>query len=131
MSQQVPIFRNNRFHHFLKLSIANVNAGLRARTDGGFDEIFLQQVAITGAGLWDGLIGVGNVLPFSKLKNYGDLLHYEMPMAGDKTALARSGWRRCDERKQLATGERKVSTRGIFSQPGMQWANYAKTILSA
>jgi hypothetical protein len=33
--------------------------------------------------LWDGPIGVGNALPFARLHNYGDKLHYEMPMAND------------------------------------------------
>ena len=31
----------------------------------------------------DGPLGVGNLLPFSKEKNYGDKLHYETAMAGD------------------------------------------------
>jgi hypothetical protein len=40
--------------------------------------------------LWDGPLGRGNLLPFAKAHNYGDLLHYEMPMAGDRTPYARS-----------------------------------------
>lgn len=64
---------------------------------------------------WDGPLGVGNLLPFAKAHNYGDKLHYEMPMAGDKTAFARS------RRKEL-----HPSSRAIFNQPGIQWANYAR-----
>ncbi len=37
----------------------------------------------------DGPLGVGNVLPFAKPQNYGDRLHYEIPMAGDRGAFAR------------------------------------------
>lgn len=88
MSQQAPIFRNNRFHHFLKLSIARENTGLRPRADGGFDEIFLQDQP-TSTGFINGPLGVGNVLPFSKPHCYGDKLHYEMPMAGDRSIFAR------------------------------------------
>jgi hypothetical protein len=32
---------------------------------------------------WDGPLGRGNVLPFAKSNNYGDKLHYEIPMAND------------------------------------------------
>jgi hypothetical protein len=89
---------------------------------GRFDQhgkIFLFFKAIVNAAksLWDGPIGIGNVLPFAKAHNYGDKLHYEMPMAGDKTAFARS------RRKEL-----HPSSRAIFNQPGIQWASYLKRV---
>jgi hypothetical protein len=106
-------------------------AELRTRTEchrlkkfklGRFDQngkIFLFFKAIVNAAklVWDGPIGVGNVLPFAKAHNYGDKLHYEMPMAGDRTAFARS------RRKEI-----NVSSRVLFSQPGMQWANYVRPV---
>jgi hypothetical protein len=60
-------------------------------------------------------LGLGNVLPFARLKNHGDKLHYETPMAGDRTAYARSHGRNI-----------RVSSRVLFSQPGIQWQNYAR-----
>jgi hypothetical protein len=53
----------------------------------------------------DGPIGVGNVLPFARLHNYGDKLHYEMPMAGDRTCFARHRPRNI-----------RVSSRSLFSK---------------
>ena len=87
---------------------------------GRFDQdgrIFLFFKAIVNAAknIWNGPLGIGNLLPFSRLKNRGDKLHYETPMAGDKTAFARS-----------RTREIHVSTRAMFSQPGVQWANYLR-----
>ena len=40
--------------------------------------------------LIDGPIGVGMLVPFVKPRSSGDKLHYEMPMAGHKTAYQRS-----------------------------------------
>src|SRR5580692_7427138 len=34
--------------------------------------------------VWDGPLGVGNLLPFARPHNYGEKLHYEIPMAGDR-----------------------------------------------
>jgi hypothetical protein len=87
---------------------------------GRFDQngkIFLYFKAIVNAAkrVWDGPLGIGNVLPFAKAHNYGDKLHYEMPMAGDKTAFARS------RRREIS-----VSSRSAFSQPGIQWMNYVR-----
>jgi hypothetical protein len=67
--------------------------------------------------VWDGPLGVGNLLPFAKAHNYGDKLHYEMPMAGDRTAYARSF------RKEL-----HPSSRALFNQPGIQWASYLRRV---
>jgi len=63
--------------------------------------------------LCDGPLGIGNVLPFAKPNSTGDKLHYEIPMAGDRSIFRRH------YRKLL-----HPSSRGIFSRPGMQWANY-------
>lgn len=68
-------------------------------------------------GFWDGPLGRGNLLPFAKAHNYGDKLHYEMPHAGDRTAFARS------RRKEF-----HPSSRPIFNQPGIQWANYVRQV---
>jgi len=51
--------------------------------------LFFKQLAKK---LWDGPLGVGNLLPFSKASNplvAPDKLHYATPMAGDRTAFAR------------------------------------------
>lgn len=37
----------------------------------------------------DGPLGRGNILPFARLHNHGDKLHYEVPMAGDRSVYAR------------------------------------------
>jgi len=64
---------------------------------------------------WDGPLGRGNVLPFAKPRSSGDKLHYEMPMAGDRTAWLRS------RRSPVS-----LSGRVSFSQPGIQWQNYGQ-----
>lgn len=46
---------------------------------------------------WDGPLGVGNLLPFARLHNYGDKLHYEMPMANDVGMRRHGLYRRDDE----------------------------------
>lgn len=56
----------------------------------------------------DGPLGVGNLLPFSKEKNYGDKLHYETAMAGDGNWL--NGY--------TPRSEIRVSPRNLFrNQP--------------
>lgn len=86
---------------------------------GRFDQngkIFLFFKAIEQAAkrLWDGPLGVGNVLPFSKAHNYGDKLHYQVPMAGDRTSRF--------DRRMI-----QVSSRPKFSQPGVQWRGYLRS----
>ena len=49
--------------------------------------LFFKQLAKK---LWDGPLGIGNLLPFAKQRTSGDKLHYATPMAGDRTAFARS-----------------------------------------
>jgi len=62
---------------------------------------------------FDGPIGVGNLLPFARLKNLGEKLHYEMPRAGDR------GMRRFglyyNRKAQLRTHMIRVSSRSLFS----------------
>jgi len=63
-------------------------------------------------------IGLSNLIPFGRSQNpmlAPQRLHYEVPMAGDRTCYARHHRRRI-----------RVSTRSLFSQPGVQWANYAR-----
>jgi hypothetical protein len=61
---------------------------------------------------WDGPLGVGNALPFSKPNNYGDKLHYQMPMAGD-TGLRRHGlYRRANEYGVLELHTHGISVSG-------------------
>jgi hypothetical protein len=92
-------------------------AKLGAFVENGKIFIFFKTAVIAIAeNVWDGPIGVGNLLPFSKAHNYGDKLHYEMPMAGDRTAYARH------RRKEI-----HVSSRVLFSQPGIQWASYMRS----
>jgi hypothetical protein len=38
---------------------------------------------------WDGPMGIGNVLPFSRPTDPGHHSHYEIPMAGDRGPFAR------------------------------------------
>jgi hypothetical protein len=76
--------------------------------------LFFKSTVIAAAEkVWDGPLGVGNLLPFAKPRCDGSKLHYELPPAGDRTPYQRS------RRKFI-----KVSSRGVFSQPGVQWANY-------
>jgi hypothetical protein len=61
---------------------------------GRFDQngsIFLFFKAIVNAAkkVWDGPLGVGNLIPFAKPNSSGDKLHYEIPMAGDRGIFAR------------------------------------------
>ncbi len=76
---------------------------------GRFDQngrIFLFFKAVKEAlqRLWDGPLGVGNLFPFSKPHCYGDKLHYETPMAGDRSIFARH------HRKYI-----HVSSRSLFN----------------
>jgi hypothetical protein len=57
--------------------------------DNGKLFLFFKTVAIRLNRFLDGPLGTGNLLPFAKPHNYGDRLHYEMPMAGDRTTFAR------------------------------------------
>jgi hypothetical protein len=62
---------------------------------------------------WDGPLGIGNLVPFAKPNNYGDKLHYEMPMAND-IGLRRHGlYRRISEdgKSELLRHKIKVSAR--------------------
>ena len=46
--------------------------------------LFFKSIVVAVAEkVWDGPLGVGNLLPFSKPRCYGDKLHYETAMAGD------------------------------------------------
>jgi hypothetical protein len=59
--------------------------------------------------LFDGPLGIGNLLPFSKPRNYGDKLHYESAMAGDGSWL-----RGYTPRKEIL-----VSSRSLFSRQAL------------
>lgn len=64
------------------------------------------------------LVGLNNLIPFGRVLNpmlAPQKLHYEIPMAGDRSIFAR-------HRRPAIT----VSGRAVFSQPGVQWANYAR-----
>jgi hypothetical protein len=62
---------------------------------------------------WDGPLGVGNLLPFAKAHNYGDKLHYEMPMAGDVGLRRHNLYRRSNEKgvSELLSHQIRVSAR--------------------
>jgi hypothetical protein len=55
--------------------------------------------------LWDGPLGIGNLLPFARPHNYGEKLHYEIPHAGDRSCFARHRPRHV-----------RVSSRNLFSK---------------
>lgn len=60
--------------------------------DSGKVFLFFQMVVQIAKQLWDGPLGVGNLLPFSKATNpmlAPQKLHYATPMAGDRTCFAR------------------------------------------
>lgn len=68
---------------------------------------------------WDGPVGVGNILPFAKPHNYGDKLHYDMPMAGDKGMRRHGLFSRANEETgipELHTHQIHVSGRNLFAQ---------------
>jgi hypothetical protein len=44
-----------------------------------FSKLHTQNVCAT----FDGPLGIGNLLPFARMKNLGEKLHYECAMAGD------------------------------------------------
>jgi hypothetical protein len=98
--------------------------------DNGKVFLFFKAVKEAIRNLWDGPMGRGNLLPFAKAHNYGDKLHYEMPHAGDRSAIARSGMRRVNEggKSVLVTRTKAISSRPIFNQPGIQWVSYLKRV---
>jgi hypothetical protein len=44
---------------------------------------FTKKHTMEASSTFDGPLGIGNLLPFARLKNLGEKLHYETPMAGD------------------------------------------------
>lgn len=66
--------------------------------------LFFKRIEQAVRYLWDGPLGIGNILPFARLHNYGDKLHYETPMAGDRGCFARHRPRNL-----------RVSSRNLFS----------------
>lgn len=62
--------------------------------DNGKVFLFNQRLSPKTTQLWDGPIGIGNLLPFAPLHNYGERLHYDVGPKG----LRRHGlYRRRDE----------------------------------
>jgi hypothetical protein len=94
VSSKVTIVTRNRGTYQLKRSAAAKKVRRESLSYEWLDDYTIveveplpaQQLAIL---FWDGLLGTGNVLPFAKPNNYGDKLHYEVPMAGDRTTFAR------------------------------------------
>jgi hypothetical protein len=66
----------------------------------------------------DGPKGIGNLLPFSRLHNYGDKLHYEMPRAGDGGMRRYNLYQRRDENGDMRLHSKTlhVSSRNLFLQ---------------
>lgn len=76
-----------------------------------------------GVGFYDGPIGIGNVLPFSRSSNplfAPDKLHYEIPRAGDRGLVARHRRRRI-----------RVSSRNRFNVQLLPLANPSTQLYSA
>ena len=67
--------------------------------------LFFKRIEQSVKNLWDGPLGIGNILPFARLHNYGDKLHYEVPMAGDRSGFARHRPRNL-----------RISSRNLFSR---------------
>ncbi|HET9320385.1 MAG TPA: hypothetical protein VFO27_11435 [Bryobacteraceae bacterium] len=83
---------------------------------------------------YDGPLGVGNVVPFARLHNYGDRLHYEIPMAGDIGLRRHNLFRRTNEHgvSELRTRIIRVSARSR-SYPAaavLPTHNFASTLLA-
>lgn len=77
--------------------------------------MFFQMVAERLKQIWDGPIGIGNLLPFSKSKSTGDRLHYDMGPKG----LARHGlYHRRDEDGAIQVHSHmiRVSSRSRFNR---------------
>ncbi|HEX3941602.1 MAG TPA: hypothetical protein VHX11_08990 [Acidobacteriaceae bacterium] len=93
----VPCFYTGQNYHLERPAKVHTRAEVRTFKEkklGKFIEhgkifLFFQIVTSVAKQLWDGVLGVGNLLPFSKEKSTGDRLHYEMPHAGDRTTFAR------------------------------------------
>jgi hypothetical protein len=64
-------------------------AKLGAFADHGRVFLYFKALAKDVLHLWDGPLGVGNLIPFVKPHTSGDKLHYETPMAGDRGIFAR------------------------------------------
>ena len=75
--------------------------------------IFFQRIETALLSMFTGPMSAKNILVFLKTRTDGELLHYEMPHAGDRSIFARH------HRPTIS-----VSSRPAFSQPGVQWANY-------
>jgi hypothetical protein len=52
-------------------------------------EVAAAEIRQVIVGFWDGPLGIGNVLPFSRPTDPLHHSHYEIPMAGDRTCFAR------------------------------------------
>lgn len=51
--------------------------------EGGRIFLFFKRMKEVVKNVFDGPLGIGNLLPFAKPNNLGDKLHYAMPMAND------------------------------------------------
>jgi hypothetical protein len=65
---------------------------------------------------YDGLIGIGNLIPFARIHSLGEKLHYEIPHAGDKGMRRHNLYSRRDEAGilQLKSKTLRVSSRNLF-----------------
>jgi hypothetical protein len=92
----VPCFykgQNFRWEHPAELRPRTELHRLKKLKVGRFDQdgtIFLFfKTIVNAAKVWDGPLGIGNLLPFARTKNLGEKLHYEIPHAGDRSIFAR------------------------------------------
>lgn len=81
------------------------------------------EVLETVRALWDGPLGVGNALPFSRQSD-GGLLHYEIPHAGDV------GIRRWGFRKRSSERNEKLKTRAPIRVSARPQSHLAAQILT-
>jgi hypothetical protein len=90
----IAVYKSGSFSHFLKRSkclLAIARGKYKLRTDGrGVDEVEIdhRQVVMAGAGLSDGPMGTGNVLPFFKIPSRftkPEKHHYPIPAVGARS----------------------------------------------
>jgi hypothetical protein len=78
----------------------------------------MSEEAVTAMSYDGGPLGRGLLIPFSKVRNYGDLLHYAMPLAGDLGMRRYGLFTQKDEDgiPQLRSRIIGVSSRSLFSE---------------
>jgi len=83
--------------------------------DNGKAFLFFKRIEQAAVNLWNGPLGIGNLIPFARLHNYGDKLHYWI---GPKGMKRHGLYHRRDEKGAMRIHDHKiyVSSRNLFSR---------------